>query len=225
MLAASRRRDAARVVAPPARAGVLRRVTSVKFIEIDAVRLRSFCGVGGMIRRANRTQAQQSGEIMALGRRNGARQGEFWVATQQLPTSPGHVFYEKLNELLAEGKFDEWIEELCESYYAKRGRPGIRSRRVLSGCCWPGTSKGIGSRRALLHGGYAIPCRCAKFLGIAPTERVPRSLVIVFDSWAFVAAKSTMPYSLGFSSWPVRKDCSTGRKWVSIPRRWKPTPP
>ena len=48
---------------------------------------------------------------MALGRRNKQRQAEFWVATQQLPTSPGHVFYENLDGLLAEGKFDEWVEE------------------------------------------------------------------------------------------------------------------
>lgn len=38
---------------------------------------------------------------MALGRRTEARQGELWVARQNLPTSPGHVFYEKLNRLLA----------------------------------------------------------------------------------------------------------------------------
>ena len=91
------------ISAPPARAGVLRRVTSVKFIEIDAVRLALLRGGRRMIRRG-RTQAQRSGEIMALGRRNGAWQGEFWVATQQFPASPGHVFYEKLNELLAEGE-------------------------------------------------------------------------------------------------------------------------
>src|SRR6185312_10797874 len=62
---------------------------------------------------------------MALGRRNKQQQGEFWVAAQNLPVSPGHVFYEKLNGLLAEGQFDEWVEELCEPYYARIGRPGI----------------------------------------------------------------------------------------------------
>ncbi len=104
---------------------------------------------------------------MALGRRNGARQGEFWVATQQLPTSPGHVFYEKLNELLAEGKFDEWIEELCESYYAKRGRhqvpPGVYFRMLLAGYF-----EGIGSQRAIAWRSAAIPCRCA-----VPGDRSP----------------------------------------------------
>ena len=60
---------------------------------------------------------------MALGRRNEERQAEFWVATQQLPVSPGHVFYRKLNELLAEASFDEWVESLCEPYYTKVNFP------------------------------------------------------------------------------------------------------
>ena len=74
---------------------------------------------------------------MALGRRNKQQQGEFWVATQHLPTSPGHVFYEKLNSLFAEAKFDEWVEERCEPYYARLGRPsippGVYFRMLLRG--------------------------------------------------------------------------------------------
>jgi transposase len=108
---------------------------------------------------------------MALGRRNELQQGEFWVATRRLPTSPGHVFYEKLNGLLAEGKFDEWIEELCEPYYAKRGRPGIPPG-VYFRMLLVGYFEGIGSQRG-------IAWRCSdslslrKFLGIAPTEESP----------------------------------------------------
>lgn len=108
---------------------------------------------------------------MALGRRNEERQGEFWVATQQLPTSPGHVFYEKLNGLLAEAKFDEWAEAQCEPFYAKAGRPGIPPgvyfRMILVGYF-----EGIGSQRG-------IAWRCSdslslrKFLGILPTEASP----------------------------------------------------
>jgi transposase len=108
---------------------------------------------------------------MALGRRNEERQGEFWVATQHLPTSPGHVFYEKLNELLAEGGFDEWIEELCSPFYAKCGRPsippGVYFRMLLVGYF-----EGIGSQRG-------IAWRCSdslslrKFLGIAMAADSP----------------------------------------------------
>jgi transposase len=108
---------------------------------------------------------------MALGRRNEERQGEFWVATQQLPVSPGHVFYQKLNELLAAAGFDEWLETLCEPYYAKGGRhgipPGVYFRMLLVGYF-----EGIGSQRG-------IAWRCSdslsirKFLGIPATEESP----------------------------------------------------
>lgn len=108
---------------------------------------------------------------MALGRRNKERQAEFWVATQQLPTSPGHVFYEKLNGLLAEGGFDEWVEELCEPHYAKLGRPGIPPG-VYFRMLLVGYFEGIGSQRG-------IAWRCSDslslrtFLGIASTEESP----------------------------------------------------
>jgi len=108
---------------------------------------------------------------MALGRRNKEQQGQFWVAAQRLPTSPGHVFYEKLNALLAEAKFDEWIEKLCEPYYAKFGRPsippGVYFRMLLIGFF-----EGINTQRG-------IAWRCSdslslrKFLGLAPTEDSP----------------------------------------------------
>jgi transposase len=108
---------------------------------------------------------------MALGRRNGERQAEFWVATQQLPISPGHVFYEKLNGLLAEGKFDEWIEELCEPYYARFGRPGIPPG-VYFRMLMVGYFEGIGTQR-----GMAWRCSDSlslrKFLGVASTEESP----------------------------------------------------
>jgi transposase len=108
---------------------------------------------------------------MALGRRNKQQQGEFWVATQQLPTSPGHVFYEKLNGLLAEGKFDEWVEQLCEPHYARFGRPGIPPG-VYFRMLMVGYFEGINTQRG-------IAWRCSdslslrQFLGIARTEESP----------------------------------------------------
>ena len=118
---------------------------------------------------------------MSLGRRNEERQSEFWVATQNLPVAPGHVFYEKLNALLAEAGFDEWIEGLCEPYYAKTGRngipPGIYFRMLMVGYF-----EGIGGQRG-------IAWRCAdslsirKFLGIPADEESPdhSSLSIIRD--------------------------------------------
>jgi transposase len=44
---------------------------------------------------------------MGMGRRPRERQSELFVATADLPRSAGHVFYEKLNELLALASFDD----------------------------------------------------------------------------------------------------------------------
>jgi transposase len=108
---------------------------------------------------------------MALGRRN-CQQQEAWVATTELPKSPGHPFYRQLNQLLAEAKFDTWLENLCRPYYAaERGRPsippGVYFRMVLIGYF-----EGIGSQRG-------IAWRCsdsrslAEFLGTPITEETP----------------------------------------------------
>ena len=51
---------------------------------------------------------------MALGRRKREQQA-LLVATTSLPQSPGHPFYQKLNRLLAEAQFDEYVEGLCRA--------------------------------------------------------------------------------------------------------------
>lgn len=105
---------------------------------------------------------------MAIGKRKSEQQG-LWVATTELPKSPGHPFYQKLNELLAEADFDKWIEKRCEPYYAATlGRPsippGVYFRMILVGYF-----EGIASQRG-------IAWRCsdsrslAEFLGI-PYQR------------------------------------------------------
>ena len=62
---------------------------------------------------------------MALGKRSDEQQ-EMWVATTSLPKSEGHVFYRKLNRLLAEADFDHTVEKICGPYYHEHvGRPSI----------------------------------------------------------------------------------------------------
>jgi hypothetical protein len=41
-----------------------------------------------------------------MGRRPTEQQPDLWIPTVDLPRSPGHVFYDKLNRLLAEADFD-----------------------------------------------------------------------------------------------------------------------
>ena len=108
---------------------------------------------------------------MALGRREEERQQDLWVASKQLPKSPGHVFYRKLNELLAEAGFDRWVEELCRPLYARLGRPGIPPG-VYFRMLLVGYFEGIGAQRG-------IAWRCSDslslraFLGLGPTEDSP----------------------------------------------------
>jgi hypothetical protein len=95
-----------------------------------------------------------------------------WVATTDLPRSPGHFFYERLNRLLAEAGFDDFVEQLCQPHYADRvGRPGIPPG-VYFRMVFIGYFEGIDSQR-----GIAWRCRDSlslrEFLGLSPTETSP----------------------------------------------------
>src|ERR1700722_14167880 len=77
---------------------------------------------------------------MSMGRRPAVRQQDLWVPVTDLPRSAGHVFYEKLNQLLAEADFDRYVESLCQPHYAAGvGRssipPGVYFRMLLVGYC------------------------------------------------------------------------------------------
>jgi transposase len=109
---------------------------------------------------------------MSMGRRQAEQQPELWVPTAELPRSPGHIFYEKLNRLLAEAGFDRHVEDLCQPYYADGvGResipPGVYFRMLLIGYF-----EGLASQRG-------IAWRCAdslslrEFLGIPWNEASP----------------------------------------------------
>jgi len=110
---------------------------------------------------------------MSMGRRED-RQSPMWVAGPNLARSPGHRFYEKLNELLAEATFDQRAEQICARYFEaddKPGRPSIPPG-VYFRMLFVGYFEGIESERGL-------EWRCADslslrtFLGVQVTERVP----------------------------------------------------
>lgn len=109
---------------------------------------------------------------MSMGRRSTEQQAELWIPTADLPLSPGHVFYDKLNALLAEARFDHYVEDLCQAHYADGiGResipPGIYFRMLLVGYF-----EGIASQRG-------IAWRCCDslslrdFLGVPLHEATP----------------------------------------------------
>lgn len=63
---------------------------------------------------------------MAMGRRERERQEPLWVAADSVARSPGHPFYDRLNRILDEAGFDEFVEARCARFYAERmGRPSL----------------------------------------------------------------------------------------------------
>jgi len=116
---------------------------------------------------------------MAVGKRESSEQMR-WVATTELPKSPGHPFYQQLNALLKASDFDRFCERLCAPYYAETmGRPsippGVYFRMLLVGYF-----EGIDSQRG-------IAWRCSDslalraFLGMKATQRSPEhsSLTVI----------------------------------------------
>ncbi|HKH72461.1 MAG TPA: transposase [Vicinamibacterales bacterium] len=65
----------------------------------------------------------------------GTRQTEqppLWVATADLPSSPGHPFYAKLNAILDAEGFDRFAEDQCRRFYAPTmGRPSLEPGRYF----------------------------------------------------------------------------------------------
>src|SRR5712671_640796 len=71
---------------------------------------------------------------MAMGRRAEQRQAqeEFWIAHTQWPRTVAHPFYQRLNQLLEERGFDEFVEGQCERFYAEAmGRPSLTPGRYF----------------------------------------------------------------------------------------------
>jgi hypothetical protein len=68
---------------------------------------------------------------MAMRREAGA-QGELVVTWAEMPRSPGHAFYDRLQSLLKEADFDGFVEDICKPYYAPRmGAPSLPPGRYF----------------------------------------------------------------------------------------------
>jgi transposase len=137
---------------------------------------------------------------MALGKRKDEQQ-EMWVATTDLPKSPGHVFYRKLNRMLAETEFDLMVEKLCRPYYEDGiGRPGIPPG-VYFRMLLVGYFEGIGSQRGIAwRCGDSLSLR--EFLGIPLLETTPdhSSLTRVRDRLPLEVHTAVFQWVLGVAA-------------------------
>lgn len=62
---------------------------------------------------------------MGLGRRK-RRQDSLWIATEELPRTAGHVFWERVDRTLNDTEFQPFVEDAFEKFNAAAmGRPGV----------------------------------------------------------------------------------------------------
>ena len=111
---------------------------------------------------------------MAMGtKRKRARQQDLWIAANDVVETPGNVFYDRLNQILEEHKFDAKVERLCQKFYQKSayGRPsvapGVYFRSLLIGYF-----EGLDSERGIAWR-TADSLSLRKFLGYALDEATP----------------------------------------------------
>ena len=111
---------------------------------------------------------------MAMGtRRKRERQQDLWIATSDVVETPANVFYDRLNQILDEHKFDAKVERLCQKFYKKSayGRPsmppGVYFRTLLIGYF-----EGLDSERGIAWR-TADSLSLRKFLGYALDEATP----------------------------------------------------
>ena len=68
---------------------------------------------------------------MAMGQRT-SEQTPMWIPTTDLPVSPGHPFYARLNTILDAAGFDRFVEVQCRAFYAPvMGRPSLPPGRYF----------------------------------------------------------------------------------------------
>ena len=109
---------------------------------------------------------------MAMGKKRWQQQ-PLWIATGELPRAGGHVFYDRVNEILKSEQFDEFAERECVRFYKSEtmGRPSI-APGVYFRMQMVGYFEGIDSERG-------ISWRCADslslkgFLGYGLTDTTP----------------------------------------------------
>jgi transposase len=110
---------------------------------------------------------------MAMGRRRKrVRQEGLWTPTAALPVSASHPFYQRLNQILDEKKFDEHVEAICGQFYADEvGRPGL-SPGIYFRLLMVGYFEGIDSERGIAwRASDSLSIR--SFVRIALDESVP----------------------------------------------------
>ena len=108
-----------------------------------------------------------------MGKRSGRqRQEELWIASGTVVQTPGHVFYNRLNAVLAQHGFDARVERLCRRFYqGPRGQPSVAPGTYFR-CLLIGFFEGLDSERGIAWRA-ADSLSLRKFLGYGVDEATP----------------------------------------------------
>src|SRR5213594_1260438 len=108
---------------------------------------------------------------MAMGKRE-TEQSSLWIAASELPKSPGHPFYVRLNALLDIHDFDRFVEGKCRKFYAPvMGRPSLAPGRYFR-LLLVGYFEGLDSERGIAWRA-ADSLAVRQFLGLGLAEAAP----------------------------------------------------
>jgi len=110
------------------------------------------------------------------------------VSWSELPRSPGHVFYDRLQSVLLEAGFDDFTEAICQPYYAaKMGAPSVPPGRYFR-MHLAGYFEGIASERGL-------EWRCSDSLSLREFLRLDGGARVPDHSW-LSKTRSRLPHEV-----------------------------
>lgn len=156
---------------------------------------------------------------MAMGKKR-AQQQPLWIASKELPRTRGHVFYDRVNEILNQENFDEFAEKECVRFYKSEtmGRPSI-APGVYFRMLMVGYFEGIDSERG-------IAWRCAdslslkSFLGYALTQSTPDHST-VSRTRRLIDLETTLTCLAGCWRYWRDTDWSMGKRSALMERHWR----
>jgi len=120
--------------------------------------------------------------------REGDRQGDLIVTWAEMPRSAGHVFYDRLQEVLLAGGFDGFVETACQPYYApKLGAPSLPPGRYFR-MHMVGYFEGIASERG-------IAWRCSDSYSLRDFLRLENREEVPDHSW-LSKTRSRLPHEV-----------------------------
>lgn len=110
------------------------------------------------------------------------------VTWTEMPRSPGHVFYDRLQQVLVGADFDGFVEATCKRFYAeKKGAPSVPPGRYFR-MHMVGYFEGIASERA-------IEWRCSDSLSLRDFLRLEVSDRVPDHSW-LSRTRSRLPHEV-----------------------------